>query len=69
MDGQSLPKKYTGCVSGGEFVKADRLGCSSGQRIVRYDDRYWAYDGGTISRTAGLMKDDEYVAEVTTCRG
>ena len=69
VDGRSLPKRYQGCVDDTGFVKADRLGCSSGQRIIRYDDRYWAYEGGPVSKTRGLAKDAEYADEVATCRG
>lgn len=69
VDGQSLPRGYTGCVQDGSLVKADPLGCSSGQKIVRFEDRFWAYGGGPITETRGLMKDDEYAAEVAICRG
>jgi hypothetical protein len=61
---------YKGCLEGDEAVKADNLSCSSGQRIVRYDDSFFAVAGGTIYETAGpLEKDKEYLQKVRTCRG
>ena len=61
---------YKGCLEGDEAVKADNLSCSSGQRIVRYDDSFFAVAGGTIYETSGpLEKDKEYLQKVRTCRG
>src|ERR687897_891754 len=60
---------YKGCLEGDEAVKADNLPCSSGQRIVRYDDRFFAVAGGLIYETSGpLEKDKEYLDMVRTCR-
>ena len=65
-----LPLGYKGCLEGDEAVKADNLSCSSGQRIVRYDDSFFAVAGGTIYETSGpLEKDKEYLQKVRTCRG
>ena len=61
---------YKGCLEGDTAVKADNLSCSSGQRIVRYDDSFFAVAGGTIYETSGpLEKDKLYLQKVRTCRG
>jgi hypothetical protein len=61
---------YKGCLEGDTAVKADNLSCSSGQRIVRYDDSFFAVAGGTIYETSGpLEKDKEYLQKIRTCRG
>jgi len=65
-----LPLGYKGCLEGDTAVKADNLSCSSGQRIVRYDDSFFAVAGGTIYETSGpLEKDKVYLQKVRTCRG
>ena len=64
-----LPLGYQGCLEGDDAVKADNLSCSSGQRIVRYDDRFFGVAGGLIYETSGpLEKDKEYLQMVRTCR-
>ena len=61
---------YKGCLEGDTAVKADNLSCSSGQRIVRYNDSFFAVAGGTIYETSGpLEKDKVYLQKVRTCRG
>ena len=61
---------YKGCLEGETAVKADNLSCSSGQRIVRYDDSFFAVAGGSIYETSGpLEKDKLYLQKVRTCRG
>ena len=65
-----LPLGYKGCLEGDTAVKADNLPCSSGQRIVRYDDSFFAVAGGSIYETSGpLEKDKVYLQKVRTCRG
>src|SRR6478609_10537794 len=65
-----LPLGYKGCLEGDTAVKADNLSCSSGQRIVRYDDSFFAVAGGTIYETSGpLEKDKVCLQKVRTCRG
>jgi len=60
---------YKGCLEGDTAVKADNLSCSSGQRIVRYDDSFFAVAGGSIYETSGpLEKDKVYLQKVRTCR-
>ena len=68
--GGELPKSYDGCNSAAGFVASDKLGCSSGQRMVRYDDSFFAVAGGSIYETSGpLEKDKLYLQKVRTCRG
>jgi hypothetical protein len=64
-----LPKGYKGCLDAGTWVAADKLGCSSGQALVRYADAFWAVAGGTIHATDGLESDKEYRDSVASCRG
>jgi len=68
--GAKLPRTYSGCLEAGEYVKRDVLECSSGQRIVRYDDAFWAALGGTIKQasTSPLKKDSVYIDFVIDCR-
>jgi hypothetical protein len=68
--GAKLPRTYSGCVEAGDYVKRDVLECSSGQRIVRFDEAYWAALGGTIKQaaTTPLKKDADYVDFVVNCR-
>ena len=69
-DGGSLPGSYRGCVDqDGELVEPDALACSSGQRIISFDDRYYSVPGGVIHMaTASLRKDRDYRAAVLRCR-
>ncbi|MCX6401962.1 MAG: hypothetical protein NTX33_18770 [Propionibacteriales bacterium] len=65
----TLPGGYKGCVANRKYVRADGLGCSSGQAIVKYDDRFWAVRGGTISQAEDIYKSDVYLDSVARCRG
>ena len=69
-DGSKIPRGYQGCTTeAGEYVKRDALGCSSGQRLIRYDDRYYGVVGGTVHEAAQPLDDDrEYRATVRGCR-
>lgn len=69
-EGGVIPRAYAGCVEDdGTYVKADRLGCSSGQRMVMYGDRFYGVAGGEIHMTSGpLQKDRDYQAAVRRCR-
>jgi hypothetical protein len=68
--GAKLPRVYGGCVQDAVFVKADSLPCSSGQRIIRYADQYYAVPGGTIhAATKPLDNDRHYRAAAYKCRG
>jgi hypothetical protein len=68
-DGAQLPRTYRGCSEDDQLVKPDVLGCSSGQRMVRYADRYYAVYGGTVHEASpSLEKDRDYRAAVLSCR-
>jgi hypothetical protein len=69
-EGATLPRDYRGCVdSGGTLVPRDPLACSSGQRLMRHDDRFWAVPGGTIHESSTSLADDpDYRAAVRSCR-
>ncbi|MBB6629030.1 hypothetical protein H5V45_17015 [Nocardioides sp. KIGAM211] len=68
--GERLARGYQGCVQDGEFVKRDLLGCSSGQRLSRYADHFWAAVGGEIHETESVLdKDRGYRDAVARCRG
>jgi hypothetical protein len=67
--GADIPGRYQGCLDGDDAVEADNLTCSSGQRIVRYADRFFGVAGGRIYQTTGpLDKDKEYLKKVRVCR-
>jgi hypothetical protein len=64
-----LPRQYRGCLEGDTAVAADSLGCSSGQRIVRYDDQFFGVAGGTIYHVQGpLNKNTQYLKMIRVCR-
>ena len=67
--GDELPRSYDGCNSDAGFVASDTLGCSSGQRMVRYGDHFYAVPGGTIHETESSLEDDRgYRVAVKSCR-
>jgi hypothetical protein len=67
--GDELPRSYDGCNSEAGFVASDTLGCSSGQRMVRYGDHFYAVPGGTIHETESSLEDDRgYRVAVNSCR-
>jgi hypothetical protein len=50
-------------------VRADNLACSSGQRIVRYDDSFFAVARRHDLRGPGTLdKDELYLKMIRTCR-
>jgi hypothetical protein len=68
-EGGKIPAQYKGCLDGSDEVAADNLACSSGQRIVRYQDTFFGVAGGTIYQSAGpLNKDKQYLKMVSRCR-
>lgn len=68
-DGGDLPRSYDGCNSEAGFVATDKLGCSSGQRMVRYGDHFYAVLGGTIHETESSLRDDRgYRGALASCR-
>jgi hypothetical protein len=69
QDGGELPRSYRGCNSDEGFMATDTLGCSSGQRMVRYGDHFYAVLGGKIYETESLLEDDRgYRVAVASCR-
>jgi hypothetical protein len=69
-DGATLPRSYAGCNAAGVFVAKDRLACSSGQTMVRYDDQFYAVLGGTIHASKSSLDDDvRYRKAIASCRG
>ena len=69
VDDAKLPGAYKGCLEGDQSVEADNLSCSSGQRIVRYADTFYAVAGGTIKKVSSpLDKDKEYLKSIRVCR-
>jgi hypothetical protein len=69
VEGGKIPGQYRGCLEGDTAVAADNLSCSSGQRIVRYQDKFYGVAGGKIYQAAGpLEKDKQYLKMVSTCR-
>ena len=69
QDKGELPRSYDGCNSDEGFVASDTLGCSSGQRMVRYGDHFYAVLGGMIHGTESLLEDDRgYREAVASCR-
>jgi hypothetical protein len=66
---QEIPKGYDGCNADGAFVPADLLGCSSGQRMARFDDRYYGVLGGVVRESKSSLEDDiSYREAVASCR-
>ncbi len=68
-EGATIPRRYAGCVAAGALVEDDSLACSSGQRLVTYDDRFYGVAGGEV-RVAdeALVDDRDYVQSVRSCR-
>jgi hypothetical protein len=64
-----LPSDYQGCEEDGQAVKPDRQSCSSGQKIVTYDDRFYAVMGGPVQETDGLASDPDFKRTMRVCQG
>ena len=69
-EGSRLPRSYQGCVDGsGGYVRRDSLACSSGQRMIRYADRFYGVLGGTVHEVArSLDRAPDYRDAVSSCR-
>ncbi len=67
--GSTIPRTYQGCADkAGSYVERDTLACSSGQRVVRYGDRFWGVLGGTINEANGSLDDDhDYKVSMRNC--
>ena len=70
VEGGKIPQRYQGCLEGSEPVAADKLSCSSGQHLVRYQEKFFGVAGGTIYEAMGpLEKDKQYLKMIGICRG
>lgn len=68
-EGAKLPRKYAGCAADDVFVERNMIECSSGQRIVRHDDFYYAVLGGPIQAAPPSFADNEdYQDVLSSCR-
>ena len=69
QQGGAIPRGYQGCADEtGTYVERDALGCSSGQRMVRYGDRFWGVLGGTVNEAQGSLEDDrDYRISMRSC--
>lgn len=69
QEGGPIPRSYQGCADeAGVYVERDVLGCSSGQRMVRYDDRFWGVLGGTVNEAQGSLEEDrDYRTSMRNC--
>ena len=67
--GADIPRGYQGCADDtGAYVERDALGCSSGQRMVRYGDRFWGVLGGTVNEAQGSLEEDrDYRVSMRNC--
>ena len=67
--GGKIPRVYHGCADeAGAYVERDSLGCSSGQRMVRYADRFWGVLGGTVNEADGSLDEDpDYRQSMRNC--
>lgn len=69
VTGETIPRGYDGCNRDGAFVEVDLLGCSSGQRLARFDDRYYGVLGGLVREAESSFDDDRaYRRSVASCR-
>lgn len=69
QEGAAIPRAYKGCADeAGVYVERDVLGCSSGQRMVRYADRFWGVLGGTVNEAQGSLEEDrDYRTSMRNC--
>lgn len=69
VDGQKLPRPYRGCVdSDGAWVKTEVQHCSTGQRVVTFDNSFYAVVGRRIIGTSGPLSDDpDYSQLLAAC--
>ena len=69
QEGGDIPRGYQGCADEtGVYVERDALGCSSGQRMVTYDDHYWGVLGGTVNEANGSLDEDrDYRESMRNC--
>ncbi len=65
-DGGKIARTYRGCVDeSGAYVERDSVGCSSGQRLVVFGDRFWGVQGGTVYEADGSLDQDRDYRDAT----
>src|SRR5262249_54518855 len=64
-----LPASYKGCEEDGQAVAPQRRFCSSGQKIVTYDDRFYAVLGHDVQETDSLKTDRDFQRTMAVCQG
>jgi hypothetical protein len=64
--GEKIARTYQGCVDeSGAYVERDSVGCSSGQRLIVFDDRFWGVQGGTVYEADGSLDQDRDYRDAT----
>ncbi len=70
VKGEQLDRGYRGCTQDGATVAVEKIGCSSGQTFVLFEDQFWAVKGGVIKYAPdGLTSSDAYREDMAACRG
>lgn len=68
VEGADLPRSYDGCVDLDVFVPRDAVPCSSGQRLISYDDRFYGVAGGEVRVSDEALDDDaDYRDALRSC--
>ena len=68
-EGAKLPRMYAGCAADDAYLERDVIECSSGQRVVRFDDSYYAVLGGPVQAAPpSLSENDDYQEFLVSCR-
>ncbi len=63
-----IPGRYQGCLQDGEWVKAHRTQCASGQVLVTFGDRYYGAEGYPVNDVGSpLRASSMYRSAVTSC--
>jgi hypothetical protein len=64
--GGKIARTYQGCVDeSGAYVERDSVGCSSGQRLIVFGDRFWGVQGGTVYEAEGSLDEDRDYRDAT----
>jgi hypothetical protein len=70
VEGQTLDRRYQGCAQDGVTVAVEKVGCSSGQTFVLFNDEFWAVKGGIVKHAPdGLAASKAYREDMAACRG
>lgn len=68
-EGATIPRSYAGCAQDGALVEDDSLACSSGQRLITFEDRFYGVAGGEVRVSEQPLDDDpDYGSSVRSCR-